>query len=94
MTFARSAALVLALIIAACGGDDGPDAVEQACDRWNAFLAERSDAPDADAIAELERIEALEPGGDVQAAATALRARLESGDDISAAYRRLSDECT
>lgn len=81
------------LLLAACGGGDESSPTDEACSVWNDLLTEEPAPADAEVAAELRAIDVEGVDEDVAGAITAVAARLESGDDISASYERLSGLC-
>lgn len=93
MTVRRLAALIgTTVLLAGCGGSD-PNPTSQACERWNELLVTQPPPSDAAVAAELRGIDLDGVDDDVAGAVVAVASRLESGDDVSASYDRLSDLC-
>lgn len=81
------------LLLAACGGGDDPSPTEAACSTWNVLLTETPAPSDTEVARRLRAIDTTEVDADVAGAIVAVASRLESGEDISASYRRLSGLC-
>ena len=95
MTVARPLpALVLFIILTACGNDGADDATTRACQRWDAIQG--TNTSDADAAAELNEIADLSTNTNVTDKAEALAIALEgqvTQTEIGQRYEEMDAAC-
>lgn len=85
-------AVLVGLALTSCGGDEDSGR-DPGCAIYSDFLAEVEDPTDAQAIAAAEEVEAATEDEEVRSFAVALRARLEDGEPITAAFQGLGRAC-
>lgn len=81
----------MAVVLAGCGDDE--ETSDPGCAIYSDFLADLDDPTDAEAVKVLREVEDATEDPQVRSYATAMRARLEDGADITTSFQGLGKAC-